>query len=214
VANNIKLIEDYIKQSLKQIAVNADESAEAWQNFEKKYSTITVMQQATSKSKAVKNDNQTELNISKSGAKWIYLGMVVTVLLIASYFAWPYLASLNTTEVPKIDSSLIVKPQPAIIPPKTISPIDTIKKDTLKTLPTQTLIAPNNPNNVVPSTTTSVPPSNTTVRPIINRPKKETPTNTETTPKEEKKEEKKSEGEFDFFDKPSGGDSLRLRNLY
>jgi hypothetical protein len=211
VANNIKLIEDYIKQSLKQIAVNANESEDAWQNFEKKYSTITVMQQATSKSKAVKNDNQKELNISKSGAKWIYLGMVVTVLLIASYFAWPYLASLNTTEVPKIDSSLIVKPQPVIIPPKTISPIDTIKKDTLKTLPTQIPVAPNNLNNVTPSTVTNITPSNTTVTPTI-RPKKENPINT--TPKEEKKEEKKSEGEFDFFDKPPGGDSLRLRNLY
>jgi hypothetical protein len=211
VANNIKLIEDYIKQSLKQISVKTDESIDAWQNFEKKFSTITVIQQAASKSKAVKSESQTELNISKSGAKWIYLVIALAVLSIAAYLAWPYLASLNTTEVPKIDSSLIVKPQPTIIPPKVMTQIDTIKKDTIKTLPTQTLVVP---NNVVPSATTSIPPSNTTMKPIINRPKKENPTNTETAPKEEKKEEKKSEGEFDFFDKPPGGDSLRLKNLF
>jgi hypothetical protein len=211
VANNIKLIEDFIKQSLKQITVNADDSSDAWQNFEKKYSTINVLQHAVSKPKTIKSEGQTELNISKGGAKWIYLGMTVAVLLIAAYFIWPYLASLNMTDVPKIDSSLIMKPKPTIIPPKTIIPIDTAKKDTLKTLPVQTPVVP---NNVVPSSTTSVPPSNATVKPIINKPRKENSNNTETIPKDEKKEEKKSEGEFDFFDKPSGGDSLRLKDLY
>jgi hypothetical protein len=211
VANNIKLIEAYIKQSLMQISVDADKSADAWLSFEKKYSTINVMQHATSKSKAVKSEYQAELNISKSGAKWIYLGLVVVGLSIAAYFAWPYLVSLNKSEVPKIDSTMIVKPQPTIVPPATIPPIDTVKKDTVKSLPTQTSISP---NNVLPSATTNATPTNTTVRPIINKPKKENATSTEIKSKEEKKEEKKQEGEFDFFDKPAGSDSLRLKSLH
>jgi hypothetical protein len=208
VANNIKLIEAHIKQCLNQMTVNSDENSDAWQNFEKKYSNITVMQHTASKSKTVNSQNQTELNISKSGAKWIYLGIAIVVLSIAAYFSWPYLASLNTSEVPKIDSTSIVKPQPNIVPPKVITQIDTVKKDTVKTVPTQSSIMP---NAVLPSGTTSTTPSNTTVRPIINRPKKENQIITE--PKEEKKEEKKTEGEFDFFDKPPGGDSLRLKHL-
>jgi hypothetical protein len=199
VANNIKLIEEHVKQRLKQLMITADDDADAWHEFEKKYTSINVAQHSASKVKSNKSETKTEFNISKQTTKWILLAISCLVLAIAAYFVWPYIASFKTTTPPALDSSLIVKPAPPVIkaPPMQIL-MDTVKKDSIK--------VPVSPNSM-PTTTVKPPITNTTTVPIVNRPRQDAVKSIDT----KQKEEKKAEGEFDFFDKPAAGnDSLRI----
>jgi hypothetical protein len=209
VGSNIKLIEAHILQSLNRLSNNVSEEQGAWENFENKFGTITIVNQVALKTKSVKTKSTSELNLDKINLKWLWLLLALIGIGVALYLLWPKIQSWNATSVePKIDSALIQVPKPVIsAPPPIVSPsADTVKKDTivLSTLPT--------PNKItVPSAIINRPAMNkTTVN--SNTPKSESPI--ETKPKEEANENKKTEGEFDFFDKPSVKDSLRPIKYY
>ncbi len=207
MANNIKLIEEHVKQRLKQLISSADDDADVWHEFENKYASINVAQHSASKVKSNKSEAKTEFNISTQTTKWIILAISCVVLAIAAYFVWPYIASFKTTTSPIIDSSLIVKPTPPVIkvPPTIVVPVDTVKKDSIKVLG-----SPNAIPNTTPTAIVKPPITNTTIVSPVNKPKQDAVKSIDTKQKEDKKEEKKQEGEFDFFDKPAGNDSLRI----
>jgi hypothetical protein len=205
VANNIKLIEEHVKQRLKQIVIVADDDADAWHEFEKKYASIHVAQQTTAKVKNINSEAKTELNISKQTIKGIIFAISFLVLAITAYFVWPYIANFKTAAPTTIDSTLIGKPTPPVINAP-ITPIlsDTIKKDS------NNVSSITVPSNTIPTSVVKPPITNTTIIPPVNKPKQDVVKPIDSKPKEEKKDEKKPEGEFDFFDKPIGNDSLRI----
>jgi hypothetical protein len=205
VANNIKLIEEHVKQRLKQIVIVADDDADAWHEFEKKYASIHVAQQTTAKVKNINSEAKTELNISKQTIKGIIFAISFLVLAITAYFVWPYIANFKTAAPTTIDSTLIGKPTPPVINAP-ITPIlsDTIKKDS------NNVSSITVPSNTIPTSVVKPPITNTTIIPPVNKPKQDVVKPIDSKPKEEKKDEKKPEGEFDFFDKPIVNDSLRI----
>jgi hypothetical protein len=208
VANNIKLVEAHIQESLKQLNVSTEAVADAWSNFEKKYSTINIVNQSIQKTKSKSTENTADFNSNKSFRKWIGFASAILAIGIMAYFAWPYVLQWSSASASqKKDTAITGQPLPIVnTPVPIIEKPDTIKRDTL--------IVPikNNLQGSVPAQTLpSVINNTSSAAPIINKPRRET--KTEVVPKETDSEPKKTEGEFDFFDKPAT-DSLRLKDTH
>jgi hypothetical protein len=204
VANNIKLIEAHVLESLKHLNVSSNVVLEAWSNFENKYSTISIVNQSVQKAIS-KKEGTSELNNSARTSKWLVFAVAGLVFAVAGYFAWPYvLLWSRSTPAQNVDTVSTLPTQPIVnAPAPTLIKMDTVKRDTLITPPKENLQTVGTKQNIVPITNSDM---NNTV-PTINRPKREV--KKEETPKTENTEVKKTEGEFDFFDKPAT-DSLRL----
>ncbi len=204
MANNIKLIEAHVQESLKKLSVSNNVVIDAWTNFETKYSNISIVNQTVQKVKSKKKEGTAELNEPTRTSKWIMFAVAGLVIVLVGYFAWPYVLLLSQSKPAQtVDTVLTLPAQPIVNTPSTVIKTDTVKRDTLISKPQESIQTEVTKPNVMPITNNNT----NSIAPVVNRPKREM--KKEETPKIENNEVKKTEGEFDFFDKPAA-DSLRL----
>ncbi len=205
MANNINLIEKHIQESLKQLNVSDGAGAEAWANFEKKYSTINIINQSIQKTKRKSVETLRDSDGKTSSNRWIILVVALLFILIGAYFAWPYVLNWSSANTAPKKDTIAVTPPPTIVntPQPVLPKKDGIKPDTLIIPEKSNLPAAVLKQNITPIINNTI----TNTAPIINKPKREI--KTDITPKTENVAPKKTEGEFDFFDKPAN-DSLLI----